>query len=70
LQAEAEAAQSLPLTALLDAGLIPNAVRGYVRVAVSRGLLSPNNAYFRPQQPLTRLELAQAMVALQKLQAQ
>ena len=70
LQAEAESAQSMPLTTLLDAGLIPNALRGYVRVAISRGLLSTNNAYFRPQQPLTRLELAQAMAALQKLQAQ
>jgi hypothetical protein len=70
LQSEAEAAQTMPLATLLDAGLIPYALRGYVRVAISRGLLSPNNAYFRPQQPLTRLELAQAMAALQKLQAQ
>jgi serine protease AprX len=71
LQAEAESAQNnMPLTTLFDASLIPGTLRGYVRVAISRGLLSPNNAYFRPQQPLTRLELAQAMVALQKLQAQ
>ena len=70
LQAEAEAAQSMPLSTLLDASLIPSALRGYVRVAVSRGLLSTNNAYFRPQQPLTRLELAQAMAALQKLSMQ
>jgi serine protease AprX len=70
LQGEAEAAQTMPLTTLLDASLIPGTLRGYVRVAISRGLLAPNNAYFRPQQPLTRLELAQAMIALQKLQAQ
>jgi serine protease AprX len=70
LQAEAEAAQSMPFSTLLDASLIPTALRGYVRVAISRGLLSTNNAYFRPQQPLTRLELAQAMAALQKLQTQ
>ncbi|HEY1404502.1 MAG TPA: S-layer homology domain-containing protein, partial [Pyrinomonadaceae bacterium] len=69
LQAEAEAAQSLPLTTLLDAGLIPSALRGYVRVAISRGLLTVNNSNFRPQAPLSRLELAQAMVAMQKLQA-
>ena len=70
LQSEAEAAQIMPLTTILDAGMIPAAVRGYVRVAISRGLLSANNAYFRPQAPLTRLELAQAMVAMQKLQTQ
>ncbi|HEY0098679.1 MAG TPA: S8 family serine peptidase, partial [Pyrinomonadaceae bacterium] len=70
LQAEAEAVQNMPLTTLLDAGLIPAALRGYVRVAISHGLLSTSNAYFRPQQPLTRLELAHAMIALQKMQAQ
>jgi hypothetical protein len=70
LQAEAESAQSLPLTTLLDAGSIPAALRGYVRVAISRGLLSTANSNFRPQAPLTRLELAQAMAALQKLQTQ
>jgi hypothetical protein len=60
----------MPLSTLLDASLVPSALRGYVRVAISRGLLSTNNAYFRPQQPLTRLELAQAMAAMQKLLAQ
>ena len=69
LQAEAEAAQNIPLNTL-DAGLIPAALRGYVHVAISRGLLSTHSAYFRPQTPLTRLELAQAMTAMQKLQAQ
>ncbi len=70
LQAEAEAAQSLPLTTLLDGSTIPSALRGYVRVAISRGFLSTTNSNFRPQAPLTRLELAQAMVAMQKLQTQ
>jgi serine protease AprX len=70
LQAEAEAAQSLPLAAIFDASLIPSALRGYVSVAISRGLLTTSNSNFRPQAPLTRLELAQAMVAMQKLQAQ
>ncbi|HEX8129663.1 MAG TPA: S8 family serine peptidase [Pyrinomonadaceae bacterium] len=70
LQAEAESAQSLPLTALFDASLIPASLRGYVRVALARGLLSTSNSNFRPQAPLTRLELAQAMVAMQKLQTQ
>jgi serine protease AprX len=70
LQSEAEAAQTMPLTTILDAGMIPTSLRGYVRVAISRGLLSPTGAYFRPQAPLTRLELAQAMAAMQKLQTQ
>ncbi|HJR06324.1 MAG TPA: S8 family serine peptidase [Pyrinomonadaceae bacterium] len=70
LQSEAEAAQTMPLTTILDAGMIPTALRGYVRVAISRGLLAPTGAYFRPQAPLTRLELAQAMAAMQKLQTQ
>jgi serine protease AprX len=70
LQAEAESAQTLPLTSLLDGNLIPSALRGYVRVAISRGLLSAGNSNFRPQVALTRLELAQAMVAMQKLQRQ
>jgi hypothetical protein len=70
LQAEAEASQSLPLATVWDAGLIPSALRGYVRVAIARGLLNTTNSNFRPQAPLTRLELAQAMVAMQKLQTQ
>ncbi|HEX8459534.1 MAG TPA: S8 family serine peptidase [Pyrinomonadaceae bacterium] len=70
LQAEAESSQLLPLPPLLDAGLIPAALRGYVRVAISRGLLSTTNSNFRPQAALTRLELAHAMAAMQKLQTQ
>jgi serine protease AprX len=70
LQGEAESAQTLPLTSLLDGNLIPTALRGYVRVAIARGLLSASNSNFRPQAALTRLELAQAMVAMQKLQTQ
>ncbi|HEV2800740.1 MAG TPA: S8 family serine peptidase [Pyrinomonadaceae bacterium] len=70
LQAEAESSQILPLPPLLDASLIPAALRGYVRVAISRGLLSATNSNFRPQAALTRLELAHAMAAMQKLQTQ
>jgi serine protease AprX len=70
LQAEAESAQGLPLTTIFDASLIPSAMRGYVSVAISRGLLSTSNSNFRPQATLTRLELAQAMVAMQRLQTQ
>ncbi len=66
LQAEADPAQNMPLSTL-DAGIVPAALHGYVSVALARGLLSTNNSYFRPQIPLTRLELAQAMVAMQNL---
>jgi serine protease AprX len=66
LQAEADAAQNIPLSTF-DASMIPSAMRGYVSVALARGLLTTNNSYFRPQAPLTRLELAQAMIAMQKL---
>jgi hypothetical protein len=51
----------------LDAGLVPAALRGYVSVALARGLLTANNSYFRPQTSLTRLELAHTMIAMQKL---
>ncbi|HEX6729647.1 MAG TPA: S8 family serine peptidase [Pyrinomonadaceae bacterium] len=49
----------------LDAASIPYELRGYVAVAVSRGLLSSDSSYFRPQNPLTRAELAHAMAVIQ-----
>jgi serine protease AprX len=63
LRSEAES----KLTALpyLDAASIPYELRGYVSVAVSRGLLSTDSSYFRPQNPLTRAELAHAMAVIQ-----
>jgi hypothetical protein len=44
-----------------DAGEIPSAARGYVAVALERGLLTAEGGSFRPQGALTRLELAHAL---------
>jgi serine protease AprX len=50
---------------LLDWLGIPVAARGYVSVAVTRGLMSANAAgQFRPSDAITRLELAKASYAL------
>jgi serine protease AprX len=55
-----------PLT-LLDASSIPSSLRGYVSVALSRGLLTQNGALFNPQNSLTRLELAHALAVINGL---
>ena len=60
LRAEAEARAGAPLNPA-DAGAIPSAWRGYVAVALERGLLTAEGGLFRPQDALTRLELAHAM---------
>ncbi|MFL6209932.1 MAG: S8 family serine peptidase [Pyrinomonadaceae bacterium] len=65
LQTEVDANNS-PLT-VLDAGLITNQLRGYVAVALKRGLLTTSSLNFRPQAGLTRAELAHALVVMQKL---
>jgi serine protease AprX len=46
---------------------IPVEYRGYVAIAHSRGLLRANGVYFNPDGALTRVQLAQAMVVLEKL---
>jgi serine protease AprX len=58
--AEAEARAGAPLS-VADAGAIPSGSRGYVAVALERGLLTAEGGSFRPQGTLTRLELAHAM---------
>ncbi len=63
LRAEAEALAGAPLT-VTDANDIPAQWRGYVSVAVSRGILTADGAYFRPQNSLTRAALAHATVRL------
>lgn len=63
-QAEAEAQMTASLS-ITDAASIPAQWRGYVTVALSRGLLATSNNAFRPQATLTRLEVAQALVTLQ-----
>ena len=64
LRSEAEAKAGTPL-AFLDAATVPAELRGYVSVAVSNGLLR-GDSLFRPQSPLTRGELAQAVAILEK----
>jgi serine protease AprX len=65
LQAEAESRKS-DLLSFTDINLIPTSLRGYVAVAVSRGLIQPVGLEFRPQGDFTRLELAHALVTMTK----
>jgi serine protease AprX len=60
LGAEAEARAGALLT-VADAGAIPSGLRGYVAVALERGLLTAGGGLFHPKRTLTRLELAHAM---------
>lgn len=64
LRSEAEARAGTPL-AFLDATSVPAELRGYVSVAIAEGLLR-SDSLFRPQSPLTRGELAQAMAVIEK----
>ena len=66
LRAEAEASNWSPLP-VSDAGSIPAQWRGYVVVALSRGLLTATDGMFRPAAALTRVELSHAMVTIAKL---
>lgn len=68
LRAQAEGQGNAPLT-VLDALSVPAELRGYVSVALSRGLLS-GGSYFYPQRPMTRGELAHSMAVLQNLWVQ
>jgi hypothetical protein len=60
LRGEAEAKAGTLLT-VADAASIPYALRGYVALALERGLLTAEGGAFRPQSTLTRLELAHAL---------
>ena len=62
LRSEAEATFS-PLS-FLDASTIPAELRGYVSVAVSKGLLS-SGVLFQPQNSVSRSELAHAVAVIQ-----
>jgi hypothetical protein len=61
-EAESQSGSSLPF---LDSAGIPSQFRGYVAVALSNGLI-PSESYFRPQNGLTRGDLARAIAAIQK----
>jgi serine protease AprX len=65
LRAQAEGQGYAPLT-VLDALSVPAGLRGYVSVAISRGLIS-SGTFFYPQSPMTRAELAHSMAVLQNL---
>ncbi len=68
LRADAESRTGTPL-AFLDARHIPSELRGYVSVAVSRGLVQADTL-FRPGAPFTRAELAHAMASINRQAAQ
>ncbi len=68
LRAQAESQSNAPLT-VLDALSIPTNLRGYVSLAIAKGLL-PAGSSFYPQKPLSRGELAHAMAVLQRLATQ
>jgi serine protease AprX len=63
LRSEAEAKAGTPL-AFLDGYTVPSELRGYVSLAVSEGLIH-GDSLFRPQNPLTRAELAQAIALIE-----
>jgi hypothetical protein len=65
LRSEAEAKAGAPL-AFLDGLSVPSALRGYVSVAVAKGLIQADSA-FRPQASFTRLELARANAVIQRM---
>jgi hypothetical protein len=63
LRSEAEARAGTTL-AFLDGYTVPSELRGYVSLAVSEGLIH-GDSLFRPQNPLTRAELAQAIALIE-----
>lgn len=65
LDQEAQAA-NVTNPGLADWNLIPVQARGYVSVAISHNLMRASSGYFRPQDSITRLDLARAAVALQQ----
>jgi serine protease AprX len=69
LRGEAEAKAGTLLT-VADAGTIPAGLRGYVAVALERGLLTAEGGSFRPQSTLTRLELAHALSVIARRAAE
>jgi serine protease AprX len=64
LRSEAEAKAGTPL-GYTDALSVPSALRGYVSVAINKGLLQADSA-FRPQGNFTRADLAHATAVIQR----
>ena len=65
--AESLAGTSLPVS---DAYSIPSSLRGYVKVALDRGLMTADGGIFRPNDAMKRIELAHAMVGMARLATQ
>jgi serine protease AprX len=66
-QAESMAGASLPVS---DALSIPSNLRGYVKVALDRGLMTADGGVFRPNDAMKRVELAHALSGLARLATQ
>jgi serine protease AprX len=66
-QADSMPGCSLPLT---DAAQIPSNLRGYVKVALDRGLMTADGGLFRPNDAMKRIELAHAMAGIIRLATQ
>jgi len=66
-EAESRAGCSLPVS---DASTIPYSLRGYVYVALNRGLMTADGGVFRPNDAMTRVELSHAMVGIARLATQ
>jgi serine protease AprX len=66
-EAEDRAGTSLPVS---DASQIPSSLRGYVWVALNRGLMTADGGVFRPNDAMKRIELAHAMVGMAGLATQ
>lgn len=66
-EAESKAGISLPVS---DASTIPSSLRGYVWVALDRGLMTADGGVFRPNDAMKRIELAHAMVGIARLATQ
>jgi serine protease AprX len=65
LESDAQAASSIN-PGLVDWNQIPIAARGYVSLAISRNLMRASSGMFRPNDSITRLELALSGVSLQQ----
>ena len=63
LQAEAEATYSLP-SWVKDANTVPATLRGYVAVALDKGLMTAEGGQFQAQSAITRAQLAHSMLVL------
>jgi serine protease AprX len=69
LRSEAESKAGISLS-VSDAISIPSNLRGYVWVALNRGLMTSDGGVFRPNDAMKRVELARAMVVMTNLATQ